>query len=825
MALFGLRSVEFLNAQLCTTADSTHTPCVLTAGYAGPASDANFNKRQALNPYEFTFSPTALPSSQTGALFEVDDGAPQLPSAATSNPIMAEPLYVAGITVSNPSQGTCNPCNMVVAVTLNDTVFAWNADGSGAGNVLWSRKGVTGSTTNPPGNAGNALWYDDCGGSSGAGPVTLTNINLQFQGILSTPVIDASGTTPVMFLTSYCQVSANHVNTQWWLHEIDLTTGKDVMVSGATQNRRIGGTTGDFSSLKEGWQFQRPALLQVKNSAYTSTPNLIYLLFGTGAPENHYLEPYSGWAVAYTNGSSGLSPVFAYKDQPSSCGTGGGYGNTTNPQCNVNPNSGSPACDCYVNNTTLNAPNWGGHGGGCWMSGNGPAATAANAIGSDNAVHVFFGCGNGGFQNSGLGGTANDNFGQTVMDFRLTSSGYDSNSTGPFQTFTPYSPAYGIAPPLPSNVCGYNPANQPPTFGTCNYTVQTMNAYDYDQAVSGVVLLNDLNNNKRALTIDKAGYGYLMTQGSLCGSGFTADTQCIGFASGDPGSWTFVATNMPCTGASDACHRVPSLSLTDNRDEGFFWAVYMNYWPYNEKLTALEMSDNSMLQNGTHLLTTYGLNASALDLSGGCTPPVNCCTLGVNCLPDQVIPGDSLSLNGCTCQAGSACPPIITSVSTSQIKLNMTVATAFGSSCSFAQSFGYAGYFVTPAHDNATQAPNAGYPGGALMASADCSTNDYCTNQLIWAVVPDSSAKANSTQRGLGTLYAYTALPNSNDILAQDWKSAATDIWCASSFARPTIVNARAFVPTYMVSHDTRTFSSCPTSASTPYASGILRYH
>src|ERR1039457_6926764 len=222
MALFAQRSVNFLTPHLPPTPYSTHTPCVLTAGYAGPASDANFNKRQPLNPYEFTFSPTALPSSQTGALFEVDDGAPQLPSAATSNPIMAEPLYVAGITVSNPSQGTCNPCNMVVAVTLNDTVFAWNADGSGAGNVLWSRKGVTGSTTNPPGNAGNALWYDDCGGSSGAGPVTLTNTNLQFQGILSTPVIDASGTTPVMFLTSYCQVSANHVNTRSEEHTSEL---------------------------------------------------------------------------------------------------------------------------------------------------------------------------------------------------------------------------------------------------------------------------------------------------------------------------------------------------------------------------------------------------------------------------------------------------------------------------------------------------------------------------------------------------------------------------------------------------------------------------
>ena len=430
-------------------------------------------------------------------------------------------------------------------------------------------------------------------------------------------------------------------------------------------------------------------------------------------------------------------------------------------------------------------------------------------LGTDG-THVFFGCGNGGFQNSGLGGTANDNFGNTVMYFRLTSTGYDY--THPFQTFTPYSPAYGIAPPIPSNVCGYNPTTG--TFGTCNYTVQTMNAWDYDQAVSGVVLFNDVNNTKRALTIDKAGYGYLMTQGSLCGSGFTADTECIGFASGDPGSWTFVATNNPCTVSSDKCDRVPSLSLTDNRDEGFFWAVYLNYWPYNERLTALRVSDNSTLQTGTHQLTTDA-NASALDLSGSCTA-------GVDCLPEQVIPGDSLSLTGCTCQALSACPPIITSVSTSKIMLNMTVATAFGSSCTFPQNFKYAGYFVTPAHDNATQAPNAGYPGGALMASADCSTNDYCTNQLIWAMVPDSSAKPNSIQRGLGTLYAYTAMPSS-DILPQDWKS--TDTWCASSFARPTIVNASAFVPTYMVSHDTRTFSSCPTSATTPYASGILRYH
>jgi hypothetical protein len=91
---------------------------------------------------------------------------------------------------------------------------------------------------------------------------------------------------------------------------------------------------------------------------------------------------------------------------------------------------------------TQNAPNWGGHGGGCWQSGNGPAAVQKGAIDSD--VHVFLGCGNGGFQNFNSSNasppSASNNNGETLMDFRLTTGGFDST---PFQTFTPNSPANG----------------------------------------------------------------------------------------------------------------------------------------------------------------------------------------------------------------------------------------------------------------------------------------------------------------------------------------------------------------------------------------------
>ncbi len=52
--------------------------------------------------------------------------------------------------------------------------------------------------------------------------------------------------------------------------------------------------------------------------------------------------------------------------------------------------------------------------------------------------------------------------------------------------------------------------------------------------------------------------------------------------------------------------------------------------------------------------------------------------------------------------------------------------------------------------------------------------------------------------RGVGHFYAYTALPNVDDVLHQDWVSSevnGTNLWCASSFARPTVVNGRAYVP------------------------------
>ena len=181
MVVLGLAAVAVpLNAQICnTTPSSSNPPCVLTAGYAGSPAygstlDPRFNARQNMNPWETTFTVSGVGSlTTTGTLFEVDDQSTQLPSGATSNPIMAQPLYVKGISIGGTAY------NVVIAATGNSTLFAWTEGGT----LLWSRQGTGGT------HGTNALYSDDCGNLST--PVPRFDV-LQFEGVLSTPVIDAS---------------------------------------------------------------------------------------------------------------------------------------------------------------------------------------------------------------------------------------------------------------------------------------------------------------------------------------------------------------------------------------------------------------------------------------------------------------------------------------------------------------------------------------------------------------------------------------------------------------------------------------------------------
>ena len=811
-----------LHAQICGTAGANNPPCVLTQGYAGPPSDPSFNSRQAFNGYETTLAPSYVrnPSTMptTHRLFlEVDDSAAALPPGVRSNPIAAQPLYVSGIAVPSPAQGSCKPCNMIVGVTVNDTVFAWNADGAQAGNLLWSRQGVPNSESNPPGNAGNALWYDDCG--PGALPVMKRDL-LPMVGILATPVIDVSGSTPVMFLTNWCQTSTGQA--KWFIHEINLQTGAD-----ATASRWIGGDFGAAGFIDIN-QKSRAALLEVPNPQ-SGANALIYIAFATATTEdNATKDPYHGWLIAYTTDpiTGALAPQLGFSSTPTSCGPGGGVlAGKNNGQCKINPNPLSPACDCemdgtgYKSGSYQNAPNWGGQGGGCWMSGHGPAATPVGAIRNargdpDGDVHIFLGCGNGGFQVNDDGVTL-ANAGQTVMDFLATPAGY---GTWPFQSFTPNSPAAGVGPPVIPSVCGGNGGADCAGCGPCSYTFQAMNVADWDMSTGGVLLFNDLSGDLRLVTADKAGYGYLMKAGNLCASPNT-DTQCVGFAPGDPGSWTFgAAANLPlpsgqsgrgCTSRDDsACDRVTGMA---------FYAGYLYLWPYRERLVALQLSDNSATFSAQGALTWSGSASTTLNYT---LPGGQACTTGANCLTDQVVPGDTLQFPNCPC-SGSGCP-VVTSVTNASLTVNIPPPAACTAGAP--QSFSYAGYFVNPKHDTTPQARDVGFPGGALTVSAHKDSSGNYVDGLVWAVAPNADS-SQAEQRGLGTLYAYTAATQSTALTKV---FASTDIWCSVSYAVPTVANGRVYVPTFAVSTSANSFTSCegkPSNQAPPRSSGILVYY
>jgi hypothetical protein len=440
---------------------NTSKPGILTAAYD--------NQRDGYNPNESTLTASAISTKSlvVANTFPVDTN--DLPqylnglnvNAGASNPVVAEPLYISDITA--PGNSNCDPCDMVIAATLNGTVFAWIADGPNVGTLLWSRQG-SGQTQGQ-----NSLPVDDCGNGMAQGtigPVDWGQSNsLPFAGVVSTPVIDLSpsGSTtpsavPVMFVTSWCQ--DNSIPTpvrQWWLHELNLTTGADYVTpyniigktsSGVLQIYANGWLNADdidsngHIPFKAKYQMQRPALLEVKNPNGGSPNHLIYMGFGTGTYEKSAGQKgYHGWVLAFTTDQNGnISPVSttkgpnAFATTPLGCGPIPSSGGA-NCDGFYNPSSyGSPACNCLRPTGYQTTVNYGGHGAGIWSS-RALAATAWNALG-DNAAHIFADTGNGGFQNQVAASGQEPNFGDSLVDFIW--AGGTPTSMQPAQSITAY---------------------------------------------------------------------------------------------------------------------------------------------------------------------------------------------------------------------------------------------------------------------------------------------------------------------------------------------------------------------------------------------------
>jgi hypothetical protein len=762
LAAICMLNIPLAKAQSCA---STPPPSVLTAQYG--------SLRQGYNSSETMLTSTCIGNGTvtitqpTWSPLQVDPG----PGGAT-NVIQAQPLYVSQISAT-PALNNCpNPCDMLVVPTLGGSVWAFNAD---TGATIWNDCQVSGCT-------GSALWAEDCGTLPGEGPSLLANGGtggLPFAGIASTPVIDTAVSPPVIYLTNLCETAPSTGTQQWWIHQLNLYTGADQV-----PHQQITGSTGGSDAADNltgstipfyAWEtLQRAALLQVEVPG-ANPNNLVYVPFGFGGG-GEKAAAYHGWVFGY---DSSLTQQFAFATTTK--GWGGGS-NTDSPACTANCTCSGGTCTpgsgCIASGYIF-APNWCGHAGGIWMSGRGPAANTVSGT-----SHAYFGVGNGGFQQRNSTGTllsTINNWGNSVLDFTLSTSGGSYQT--PSEYFTPYG---GSSVPLQAPLLsGANPVAK---------TFEGLSQNDFDMAVGGIMLLDDLGSNHRLLTIDKAGYGYLLTQGNLCGSSSGCypgtSSGAAGGTTNDPGNlFSFAANQAQChdhVADDHSCDRVTSMAFYKDGSP-----PYLFVWPSYEVLAGLQLSDNTS-QTGPGTITATG----GTTVTGSGTS-----------FQTHVIPGDALIAGGCT---PPSCP-IITAVSKTPQQLtisqNLTVTGA---------SWQYSGYFINPIYDAHPVDTTVQYPGGGLTV-----TSNNGSDAVVWGL-----ASLGTGAPGTGSLYAYDA-SNLNLIWCSNASGCATSnsVFTAPTFAVPTIANGYIYIPTAGITAvGTHSGATCAPLPVGPVCSGVLVY-
>jgi hypothetical protein len=187
-------------------------------------------------------------TSQFGLLFK----------RAVDGYIYAQPLYVPGVIVPPATR----PVNVVYVATMNNSVYAFDADNPAASTPLWHAS--LGATVPIP-----------------AGP----NV-APAAGVMSTPVIDLS--TNTLYVVAMANV--NHARN-FQIHALNITSGKEKFGGPVLIQAQVQGGRG-LITFTPNVQFQRPALLLNAGS--------VWVLFGSGLSE---LVSFHGWAIIYSAGT------------------------------------------------------------------------------------------------------------------------------------------------------------------------------------------------------------------------------------------------------------------------------------------------------------------------------------------------------------------------------------------------------------------------------------------------------------------------------------------------------------------------------------------
>jgi hypothetical protein len=228
-----------------------HAQPVLQRGYNASVSGANLD--------ETVLNTSNVGPSTFGLVFRWP----------VSGSIYAQPLYVPRVLISKRSH------NVVYLATMNDILYAFDADTSGG-----------------------ALWSINLANLVGATPVPIAqfafsgNRNIVGNlGILSTPVIDAPN--HLMYLVACTLEGGTMV---YRLHAVDIRNGTEPLGPGVQIAGSYGGLTFDARYVT-----QRVSLTLANDQ----------VVFGFGAVELEFPGGYSGWMMAYDKVTLKQSGAFA----------------------------------------------------------------------------------------------------------------------------------------------------------------------------------------------------------------------------------------------------------------------------------------------------------------------------------------------------------------------------------------------------------------------------------------------------------------------------------------------------------------------------------
>src|SRR5579862_1216626 len=241
---------------------------VPTFGQTPVLTQHNNNARTGQNTSETILNTSNVNVNQFGKLFAMP----------ADGQIYAQPLYVPGVTINGGVH------NVVILATENDSVYAYDADLSGA--PLWKASMV--DAAHGAGSGETALQTATTTGCSDMQPQI---------GITSTPVIDPTSKT--VYVEAKSTDGTNYFHR---LHALDLLTGNEKSPGPVKIVATVSGT-GDGSlngqlSFDNLHQLNRPGLLLLNGTIY-----IAYASHCDGGP-------YHGWLFAYDEGTFARKSVY-----------------------------------------------------------------------------------------------------------------------------------------------------------------------------------------------------------------------------------------------------------------------------------------------------------------------------------------------------------------------------------------------------------------------------------------------------------------------------------------------------------------------------------